>query len=664
MDVTVWGFADSSLRFDQLVQAINEGESILGIPYPSPTVTMVRVSKLSGGFCGHNQMSYASRYLGDPYVVDNSTIELRVDDECYKTFASIAHEVAHTWFHVNDYANWIDEGLANAIESQVVEIFQENQEIYPPVTYCESYRNISELERGAPDRVNSDQPTGFRCNYRLGDGIFGALREYYGDDEFNKRIAPLARRQTNDTNRGHTIDDIRETLGGDGPALDIINLWYDGQPEMRNYRHLDAVKWTYPPTLDGDYLHFAGITNQPDIVQEFVLGNDPYCSQFHLYRGIGTIDHVTGVGDPLRTGSSHSDKAKLVTIRDQVNPATGHFSVTAKIINSALENHDDLSLTVESRVVEGEDGFCLESTNYSQVPVLTGKLPEEIKEPKYYNLDAVKWTYPPTLDGDFLHFAGRTNQPELVHDFVLGDDPYCSQFSLYRYIINQEWVASVSDPLPAGWSYDDIPDVVVVNHHISPDTGEFSVTAKINENALGNIDDLSLLVRSRVTTGSDGLCNESVHYSQIPVIAGNIPSHLKETKYYHLDAIEWISPPTISGNTLRFVGKALPGVVHLTWQEGYCTQFHFYERDEGGYQYIHYLNLLLPAGSHYTGQIIGEVTAQRVSADGTFEALVKLSDNALAGYQNPVLLVQTLAEKDSETNECGESDVISVVDIR
>ena len=516
MDVTVWGFADSSLGFDQLVQAINEGESILGIPYPSPTVTMVRVSKLSGGFCGHNQMSYASRYLGDPYVVDNSTIEVRVDDDCNKTFASIAHEVAHTWFHVNDYANWIDEGLANAIESQVVEIFQENQEIYPPVTYCESYRNISELERSAPDRVNSDQPTGFRCNYRLGDGIFGALREYYGDDEFNKRIAPLARRQTNDTNREHTIDDIRKALGGNGPALDIINRWHDGQPEMRKYRHLDAVEWTYPPTLDGEY----------------------------------------------------------------------------------------------------------------------------------------------------LHFAGRTNQPVLVHDFVLGDDPYCSQFPLYVGIGDIEWVASVADPLLAGWHHNEIPKVVVVNHDINPGTGEFSITAKINNNALNDVSELSLLVRSRVTTGADGLCKESIHYSQVPVVAGKIPSELKATKHYHLDAIEWISPPTISGNTLRFVGKALPGVIRLTWREGYCTQFHFYERNEGGYQYIHYLNLLLPAGRHWTGKIIGEVAAQQVSNDGTFEALVKLNGNALAGYQNPVLLVKTQAELDSKTNECGESDVLSAVDIR
>ena len=516
MDATVAGFGDSPLMFEQLVQSINEVERILEVPYPSPSVTMQRVSKVTGGFCGHNQMSYVSRYIGDPYVVENSTIQVRVDDECDETFASIAHEVAHTWFHGNDLADWIDEGLANAIKYQVVAIYQEGQVIYPPVTYCDSYRNIGELERGSPDRLSNDQPTGFRCNYHLGDGIFGALREYYGDNEFNERIATLARRGVNDTNREYTIPDIRKVLGGDGPALDIINRWYDGEPEMRKYLHFGAVTWTYPPTIDGDYLHFAGVTNQPGVVHDFVLGDDPYCSQFPLFVGVGDI----------------------------------------------------------------------------------------------------------------------------------------------------QGVASVADPLLAGRHYSEIPKVVVINYQINPDTSEFSVTAKINNNALDSISNLSLSVRSRVTTGADGHCNESINYSQVPVVSGSIPTELKVSRHYHLDAIQWISPPTISGNTLRFVGKALPGVIHLTWQEGYCSQFHFYERNEGGYQYIHYLNLLLPAGHHWTGKIVGEVTAQQVSNDGTFEALVKLNGNALAGYPNPILLVKTQAEADSKTNKCGESDVLSAVDIR
>ena len=50
-------------------------------------------------------------------LVDNSVIEVRVDEDCDKTFATIAHEVAHTWFHGNDFADWIDEGLADSIAS-------------------------------------------------------------------------------------------------------------------------------------------------------------------------------------------------------------------------------------------------------------------------------------------------------------------------------------------------------------------------------------------------------------------------------------------------------------------------------------------------------------------------------------------------------------------
>ena len=252
----------------------------------------------------------------------------------------------------------------------------------------------------------------------------------------------------------------------------------------------------------------------------------------------------------------------------------------------------------------------------------------------------------------------------MVQDFVLGSAPYCSQFVLYRYIVNQEWVANVSDPLLAGWRHGETPKVAVVNHDISPDTGEFTVTAKINGNALAGIDELSLLVRNRVTTDADGACTTGDIYSQVPVVSDSIPSKIKTSRHYSLDVIQWVTPPTTSGNTLRFVGQALPGAINLTWQEGYCSQFLFYERDEGGYHYIDSLNPLLPENRNWTGQITGEVTSQRISADGTFEALVKLSENALAGYRNPVLLVRTQPVVDSGTNKCGESDVLSAVDIR
>ena len=434
--------------------------------------------------------------------------------------------------------------------------------------------------------------------------------------------------------------------------------------KVAKYYHLDAVEWTFPPTIDGDYLHFAGKTDQPGMVQDFVLGKDPYCSQFALYRYTINQERVATISDPLLAGWSHAESSKAVTINHHINPDTGEFSVTAKIMDNALAGYRDLSLLVGSRVTTGEAGACNESINYSQVPVVLGEIPRERKVAKYYHLDAVEWTFPPTIDGDYLHFAGKTDQPGMVQDFVLGKDPYCSQFALYRYTINQEWVARISDPLAAGWRHSEIPKVVVVNHYIRPDTGEFSVTAKINGNALADIDELSLLVKNRVTTDADGVCTTEDIYSQVPVVSDSITSEIKTSRHYHLDAVQWISPPTISGNTLRFVGQALPGAIRLTWQEGYCSQFSFYERDEGGYHYIDSLNPLLPENRHWTGHITGEVTSQRTSADGTFEALVKLSDNALAGYGNPVLLVRTQAVVNRNANKCGESDVLSAVDIR
>ena len=280
---------------------------------------------------------------------------------------------------------------------------------------------------------------------------------------------------------------------------------------------------------------------------------------------------------------------------------------------------------------------------------------------KYRHLDAVNWTHTPTIDGEYIHFSGTTSQPGLVQDFVLGKDPYCSQFSLYE---GRQWVASVADPLPAGWRYFEIPKVVVVNHHINLNTGEFSVTAKINDKVLANMSDVSLSVRSHVTTGADGKCKESITYSRIPVAFGRIPRDFKTATHYHLDTIQWISPPTISGNTMRFKGKALPGAIQLTWQEGFCGQFFFYKRDETGYHYIDNLNPMLPGNRHWTGHITGEVTAQHIGADGTFEALVRLSDNTLTGYRNLVLLVKTQVILDRVTNKCGKSDVLSAVDIR
>ena len=56
------------MRIDQLVQAINYEERLLGLPYPAPEVTLQHVSEVEGGFCGQNQPIYAPRLEGDPYL--------------------------------------------------------------------------------------------------------------------------------------------------------------------------------------------------------------------------------------------------------------------------------------------------------------------------------------------------------------------------------------------------------------------------------------------------------------------------------------------------------------------------------------------------------------------------------------------------------------------
>ncbi len=664
VNITVNGFDNNSLRLDQLVQAINEAERLLGVPYPSPKVTMDKVRETSDGFCGNNQMSYEPRYAGDPYLIQGSVISIVVNEDCYDTFGTMAHEAAHTWFHGSEPANWIDEGLANAMERQVVAVHDPDAPAYPPATHCASYRNIAELERADPPRLGLLEPVGFRCNYLLGDGIFGALRVHYGDSAFNDRIARLARQMQNSTNSPHAIADVRSVLGTDPTALEIINTWYEGQPEMRKYLHLDAVQWSFPPTTDGSYLHFAGIISRPAEVHDFVLADAPFCSQFSLYSGIIDEEWVGDVAHPVPAGRSHHEDSRVITINHHINPGTGEFQVTARILAHALAGVKDLSLTVDERVPTGADGFCEDHVTYAQVPVVVGQIPSHLKQARFYHLDAVEWSFPPTIDGQYLHFAGTTSEPGMVQDFVLSNDQYCSQFVFYRDIVNQEWEATLSDPLPARFQHGQIPRIVVVNHDIDPATGQFTVTARVNDASLASVPDLSLIVRSRVTVGSGDLCSGFGTYSQVPVQFGAIAPERKVEKHYHLDAIVWTEPPTVSGNTLTFAGRASPGAVRLTWQENGCAQFLFYDRDENGYRFVDHIRPMLPLGTTWEGPVTAEVVSQRVESDGTFQAQVRLGGQVLQGIQRPVLLVTSQSFVDTAINQCGPTEVLSAIDIR
>ena len=279
-------------------------------------------------------------------------------------------------------------------------------------------------------------------------------------------------------------------------------------------------------------------------------------------------------------------------------------------------------------------------------------------------LDSVTWTFPPTMDGNHIHFAGTTSQPGLLQEFTPEDDTYCSQFQLYRGSGQRDWVTSIADPLPAGWRYEETPEITVVNGQINSATGQFSVTARINGNALADTKDLYLSVESRVALGADGFCLPSETYSQIPISSGKIPDGVKSFEHYHLDAIQWADAPTITGDIMSFAGKTSPGAIRLTWQEGYCSQFHLYELDESGYHYIDSINPLPPSGQVWTEPVTAEVTRQHTAADGTFEATVKLSESALKRYRNPVLLVRAASVLDDSINRCSKTETLSAIDIR
>ena len=503
VDITVEGFADNRVRFDQMVQVINEEEQLLGVPFPAPRVNMRRVRDLPGGFCGHNQMSYESRYRGDPYIVEGSVIRLRVDSKCDDTFGSLAHEVAHTWFHGSDFADWIDEGLANSIEYQVKGANPETAEEYPPVTYCASYRNISELESAVPIRDASTEAAGFSCNYRLGDGIFGALREYHGTNEFNRHIARLARRSVNNTDGEQTVEDVEEALGADRKSLELIDLWYDGEPDMRIYRHLDLVTYTHPPTLDGEYLHFAGKTRQPGMVFDFVIGKDPYCSQFHLYSGLADPDYLGSITDPPPVGWHHTSIPKLVVINSEINSATGDFRVTARVNDLAPLRARNLSLQIGSRTVGGVNQKCEEDTNFSQVKIVPGTIADELKQARHYHQETLLWAQPPRVKDFSLTLAGVAPSGTLSFEWK---EKSCSQVLLYEFDARgNTYVATVYPMLQEGHSWNTPPDAEITHGKVYSD-GRFEAIIEIWDKSLLSHDHLVLVVRVETIENDTNTC--------------------------------------------------------------------------------------------------------------------------------------------------------------
>ena len=471
-EVTVQGFSDNPSIFHMLLQIIDEEERLLDVAFPAPRIRVTRVHSMPGGFCGQNQYSQQYAYPGNEATVESSNITIRVDGECDDTFGIIAHEVAHTWFQGEH--PWMDEGLADSIEYQIRENHPEEGPIYLPVTYCATHQNISELERANPSMVATNSASDFMCNYTLGDGIFGSLREHLGTEAFNQGIAQLS--MANISWTGSNVEDLRRSLGRDPKALEIIDTWYSGQSEMRIFQHLDWVDYTYPPTVDGQYLHFAGRIREPGLVHEPILEHNNYCSQFDLHQGLADPLLQEGPTDPLLVGWAHESIPDAAVINSEINPASGEFSVTARVNNAQLLGRKDLSLQVISRVTAGQDGNCEESTIYSHILIESGRIPNQLKKIKHYHADQIAWDWPPQVSNHQIHLSGKAPPGGIS---VRHRDNYCGQMNLYRMDESgYHWISGVDPLLTAGQQWADNPRAEIISGSTEPN-GRFEAIIQI-----------------------------------------------------------------------------------------------------------------------------------------------------------------------------------------
>ena len=352
VDIVVEGFDDNHLRFVQLVLVINEAEKLLGVPYPAPSVLLLRVLDLaSTSYCG----TFLPGHAPDYHVADGATISMRVDEDCWDAFGAIVHETVHTWFHGS--AAWIDEGLTTAVERQILSAHRDGYAAYPPVTYCESYRNILDLEQGDASVFNWQGPSaGFGCSYRFGDGLLWDLQTHYGTAEFNRRIALLAWTEGDSMGRQYTIAHIRDVFS-EAPALALVNLWYEGVPEMRKYGyHWDAVEWAIPPTVSGGVLTFSGKVAWGAVDLNY---QEDTCFPFSLreYDG-GIYHHVATLATLLPEGWAWPDDHPAVLTEGQ-SDSDGSFSATVQLSAELAARSGSLLLVVaEQPKVNQETGEC------------------------------------------------------------------------------------------------------------------------------------------------------------------------------------------------------------------------------------------------------------------------------------------------------------------
>ena len=419
----------------------------------------------------------------------SSNIIIRIDEECDRTFEIMAHEVAHIWFQGEHL--WLDEGLANSVEYQVRENHPEEGPVYLPVTYCATYQNITELERANPVRLASNSASAFTCNYTLGDGIFQSLRQHLGTESFNQAVAQLA--ADSSAPRGSNVDDVRRVVGQDDKATELIDTWYSGQPKMRIFRHLNLVEYHSPPTLDGQYLHFAGRINEPGLMHEPILGHDNFCSQFHLHRGLDEPQPLEGPADPLPVGWKYDNIPDAVIINSEIDPASGEFSVTARVNRPHLLSSNDLSLRIASRATADQGGRCQESTIFSHVLVERGTIPDHLKKVKHYHMGQVTWDWPPRVNNYQIHLSGKAPPGGIRVDY---HQEYCPQLVLYRLDESgYHWTSNVNPMLPAGSQWNSDPGAEIISGSVSHD-GRFEAIIQIWDANLLNHPHVVLGVRA------------------------------------------------------------------------------------------------------------------------------------------------------------------------
>ncbi len=208
-----------------------------------------------------------------------------------------------------------------------------------------------------------------------------------------------------------------------------------------------------------------------------------------------------------------------------------------------------------------------------------------------------------------------------------------------------------------------MPDAAVINSEINPASGEFSITARVNNAQLLGRKDLSLQVVSRVTAGQDGNCEESTIYSHILIESGRIPDQLKKVRHYHNDQIAWDWPPQVSNHQIHLSGKAPPRSLSFQDRDNYCNQIDLYRMDESGYHWISSVEPLLTAGQQWADNPRAEIISGSTEPNGRFEAIIQIWDANVLNHQHVVLVIDRETPLNTVTNQCTPSDTMSAVSL-